>query len=231
MKVYELRLKIFLLKSIDKKEALERIGEMIDKCLTATDEFRNFHNSNTFKNYTFNSLYKLERDGIYKVGNIYSIKIRTVDEMLAKYFKKNLANEYTEHMKGLTLECNILRKKPIEKIYSITPVIIKTDEGYWKGRLSLESFEKRLRENIIKKYNDYFDTEISEDFELFSRIEFNNQKPIASSYKNVNFLGDKLTLYIAENEIAQNLAYLALGTGVGEINGRGYGFMNYQSFK
>ncbi|SET30244.1 CRISPR-associated endoribonuclease Cas6 [Natronincola peptidivorans] len=230
MKVYELTLKVFLLKSIHRKEALERAGEIIDKCLTTTDNFRNFHNSNTFKKYTFNSLYKLESDGIYKEGKVYSIKIRTVDEMLVKYFKKNLANECTEYIKGLTVECKILKKGYISKIYSITPVVIKTNEGYWKGRLSLEGFEKRLRENLIKKYNNYFDIRMDEDFELFHRIEFNNQKPIASSYKNINLLGDKLTLYIAENENAQNLAYMALGMGVGEVNGRGYGFMNYKSF-
>jgi CRISPR-associated endoribonuclease Cas6 len=230
MKVYEFTLKTFLLKNIYKEQALGRIGEMIDKSLSATERFLDFHNTNTFKNYTFNSLFKLEKDHIYKEGNIYSIKIRTVDEMLGDYFKKNLANEYTEHIKGLTLECKILRKKPIEKIYSITPIVIKTDHGYWKENLSLETFERRIRENLIKKYNNYFNTKLNEEFELFHRIEFDNQKPIGTSYKGVNLLGDKLTLYIAENDTAQDLAYFSLGAGIGEMNSRGFGFMNYRFF-
>lgn len=230
MKVYEITLKTFLLENIRNGQTLERIAEMIDKSLSATDKFLNLHNSNQFKNYTFNSFFKLEKDRIYKEGNIYSIKIRTVDKALAEYFKQNLVNEYTECIKGLTLECKIVRKRPIEKIYSITPIVIKTDHGYWRGHLSLEAFERRTKENLIKKYNNFFNTKINEDFELFHRIEFNNQKPIASSYKNINLLGDKLTLYVAENQLAQNLAYFSLGTGIGEMNSRGYGFMNYKSF-
>ena len=213
-----------------KGHAQEKIEEILDKCLSSTEKFQKFHKINKFKNYTFNSFYKLEKDGIYKEGKIYSVKIRTIDEDLAEYFKKNLSNEYTHYIKGLTTESKKLRKKPIEKIYSLTPIVIKTDRGYWKGHLSLEEFERRLRENLIKKYNYYFNTNLDEDFELFNRIEFNNRKPISTSYKNIRILGDKLTLYIAENETAQKLTYLSLGTGLGEMNARGYGYMNYKTF-
>lgn len=230
MIVEEITLKVYLLKDIHKEHTLEKIGELLDNSLSCTEKFQKFHETNKFKNYTFNSFYQLEEGGIYKEGKIYSVKIRTIDEELAKYFKKNLFNEYTDHIKGLTIESKELRKKPIEKIYSITPIVMKTDNGYWKGNLSLEEFETRLKENLIKKYNYYFDTKIDEEFELFNRIEFNNRKPIATSYKNIRILGDKLTLYIAENDISQNLAYLALGAGLGEMNARGYGYVNYKTF-
>ncbi|KAB3529801.1 CRISPR-associated endoribonuclease Cas6 [Alkaliphilus serpentinus] len=228
MKVYELTLKVYLLKDIYQGQTLERITEIIDSSLISTENFRNFHNSKSFKHYTFNSFYRLEEDQVYKAGKIYSVKIRTVDEMLVEHFKKNLANAYTEYIKGLTLDCRILVKKHIEKLYSITPSIIKTDQGYWKGHLSIEDYDRRLRENLIKKYNHYFNTKLDEDFELFYRIELNNHKPIGSSYKNVKLLGDKLTLYVAENKIAQKIAYFSLASGVGEMNSRGYGFINYK---
>lgn len=229
MKVYELQLKVFLLKNIDNKNALEKISELIDKSLSRSDEFYKFHQKNMFKNYCFNSLYNLERDGIYKEGGIYSIIIRTINEQLSEYFKNNLVNEYTQHMKALTIESRVIPKKYIEKTYSITPVIIKTDKGYWKQELTLGDYEERLKVNLIKKYNTYFNTKLDENFELFNMFEFNNKKPIAIPYKNISLLGDKLTLHIAENEIAQNLAYFAIGVGIGEINARGAGFVNYKT--
>ena len=51
---------------------------------------------------------------------------------------------------------------------------------------------------------------------------------MAVEYKCIRLLGDKLRLHIAENENAQKLANLAIGTGVAEMNSRGYGFCNYR---
>lgn len=227
MKIYELTLQVYLLKDIPMEEALEKISELVDKSLISSKKYKEFHNKNQYKFYAFNSLYKLEKDKIYKEGKIYTIKLRTVDKDLSIFFKTSLVNEYTNFMKGLTIQCKEIKKPFIEKIYTITPLVIKT-EGYWKGKLSLEDYERRIRENIIKKYNDYFDTKLDEDFELFRRIEFDNKQPIATVYKNIKLLGDKVTFYIAENQRAQDISYFALGSALGEINARGYGFVNYK---
>lgn len=228
MEVYELTLKVYLLKNIPKENALERIAELIDKTLISTERYQKFHNQNSYKYYTFNSFYKLEPDGIYKEGKIYSVRIRTVDRNLAEYFQEKLKNAYTSSLKALTIKRRILKRGYIAKIYNITPSIIKTDSGYWRRNLSVGDYERRLRENLIKKYNFYYGTKINEDFELFQRIEFNNKKPIACSYKSINLLGDKLDLYIAENQTAQELAYFSLGSGFGEMSSRGYGFSGYK---
>ncbi|KOA19132.1 CRISPR associated protein Cas6 [Clostridium homopropionicum DSM 5847] len=228
MKVYELTLKVFLLKTIGSTETLQKISELIDKSLSRDKKFLEFHTNSGFKNYTFNSLFPVEKSKIYNEGKIYSIKVRTIDEELAEYFKKNLVNEYTDFIKALTIEYKIIKPGYIDRIYSITPVVIKTEEGYWKGNLSLDEFEKRIKENLIKKYNKYFNTKLDEDFQLFNMINFDNIKPISSKYKSVNILGDKLTLTIAENKTAQDLACLALGAGIGEMGSRGFGFVNYK---
>ncbi|BDR67269.1 CRISPR-associated endoribonuclease Cas6 [Clostridium tetani] len=228
MKIYELTLKVFLLKDIKSDESLEKISNLIDKSLSKDGKLLAFHERNTYKNYTFNSFYPLEKNKIYCGGTIYSIQIRTVDESLVQYFKKNLTNEYTEYIKALTLECRVIPQRYIEKIYSITPVVIKTEKGYWKGNLSLGEFEERIKNNLIKKYNSFFNTKIDEKFILFRTINLINNKPISCSYKDINILGDKITLIIDENEMAQKLACFSLGSGVGEMNARGYGFVNYK---
>ena len=59
-------------------------------------------------------------------------------------------------------------------------------------------------------------------------LEFLNEGPIVMEYKNVKLLGDKVRLQIADNDSAQKLAYMSLGTGLLEMNSRGAGFVNYR---
>lgn len=226
MKVFEISLLVFLIKDIDSKEAFSKISEFIDGGMAMKQELLELHNKNTYKNYCFCSFYPLEKDRLYKSGNNYTIRIRTVDYELAEFFNKKLVNHFDKNIKALTSTIRILPKKHIEKIYSITPLVLKTNEGYWKNNISLNDFERRLKENLIKKYNLFMNTKINENFQLYTSIEFKNKKPVAISYKGKKILGDKLSIDINDDKIAQELAYMSLGTGVLEMNARGAGYMN-----
>ncbi|AWZ48415.1 CRISPR-associated endoribonuclease Cas6 [Clostridiaceae bacterium 14S0207] len=226
-RVYEIPVKCYLLKNIKENEQHTKIAELIDKTLCRDPKYLQFHKSREFKNYNFNFLYPLEKEE-YKEGKIYTFIFRTIDKELMEYIKKYLVNEYTEFIKVLTLEIRIIPKRLIEKIYSITPIIVKTENGYWRKNLSLEEFEERIKINLVKKYNDYFETKINEKFLLYDNIAFHNKKPISVPYKNIHLLGDKLTLHISNDEISQELAYFALGSGLCEANSRGFGYVNYK---
>ena len=165
---------------------------------------------------------------MYLAGKIYTVTIRSVEEKLVNHFQKFLENESSETLKAITLEIKIIPKKYIERIYSITSVVAKFENGYWRTNESVEIFEKRLKENLIKKYNSFTNQKIDEAFDLFTFMKFDNQKPIATKYKEIKLLGDKITLNVAENSMAQDLAYFALGTGLLEMNARGYGYVNYK---
>ena len=91
-----------------------------------------------------------------------------------------------------------------------------------------EEYMKRIKENLIKKYNGFLKTEINEEFEVFKSFEFKNNKPISNNYKGKNLLGDKISIEIEDNVQAQDIIYMSLGTGVGEMNARGLGFMGYR---
>lgn len=227
-KVVELYVKVYLTKNILKEDQSSEISKVIDKCFLNDEEYKAFHEAKNYKFYNFNSFYPVECDKIYKAGKIYTIIIRTVDEKLTEFFIRNLANEYTESIKVLTIDKKVVLKKHIEKIYSITPIVIKCENGYWKNNINVEEYEERLKVNLIKKFNLFNDIKIDENFELFSFLKFENKKPIATKLKDKKMLGDKLTFNIAENEMAQELVYFALGTGIGEINARGLGFVNFK---
>lgn len=224
-----MKLTVYLLKDIESKNALSKIASLIDKSFLWDERMMKMHKKVSYKPYTFNSLYPIEKDQIYRAGKVYTILIRSISKDFVHFCKEHLVNTYTEEMKALALTVKVLPQKMIQRIYSVTPNIIKCDQGYWKGHLTIQQYEKRLIDNLMKKYKYFIEEEINEDFELFTYVRLENRKPISFSYKNVKLLGDKVTIHIAENEMAQKLAYLALGCSLGELGARGAGFMSYQT--
>lgn len=108
-------------------------------------------------------------------------------------------------------------------------MIIKLqNRRYWKDEISFDEFEQKLKSNLIKKWNAFHEEKINEDFELYTAIELKNRKPIAMKYKNIKLLADKVQIQVADNEQAQKIWYFALGVGLGEMNARGCGFLNYR---
>ena len=150
-------------------------------------------------------------------------------------------------IQGLTLNIRVVEKNLIEKLYTITPILMKTDEGYWRYSMTFEDFEKRLKINCLKKYL-YFtqksdditlDSELlkrlgkdkSDDLDLFTNIKFINRMPVPIIYKGRKLVGDKVELQVANNEKAQDIAYMLLGTGLLENCARGCGFLNFKNYK
>lgn len=228
-RVYEMAVKIFSLQDFRQEEACTVTSRFIDTCLARDDKYLEFHKNNCYKGYSINNPYPLEPDGVYKKDKVYTIRIRTVDKDLLDYLSRKFPNTTSAYLKGLTVKQWVIPRKHISKIYSLTPVILKLNEGgYWKTNISFEKYECLLKTNLVKKYNRFMDTKIDEDFQLYTNIQKTNRVPINVKYKNITLLGDKFDIEIADNEIAQNLAYLALGTGLGENNSRGCGFVNYK---
>lgn len=233
MRVYEIRLKLYLLQSIEVNKVQSKVTAFLDQGFAARPELLEWHETNRYKNYCFDMLYPLEKDKLYKKGKIYTLTVRTIDSKLAAYFSEVCPNQYTNEIKGLTGSIRILPKKIIQTLYTLTPAIIKCQplkehEGYWRGSMSLAEYENRLKVNLIKKWNAIQKEKINEDFPLYTMLEFLNEAPIPMEYKNIRLLGDKLRLQIAEDELSQNIAYMALGTGLLEMNGRGAGYVNYR---
>lgn len=228
MLVYEIRMKLLLKKDIPYFEACEKIGQLINRALCKEPKYLSFHEElQDYKFYTFDSLYPIEKDGIYKHGMTYGVRLRTIKEDLAEFFLENLRHEETAFMRCNGIGIKIIPKKPIDTLLTITPVVIKNYFGYWRGNMTVAEFEKRLTDNLMKKYKKITGKSLGEDFMLYNAIRFKNSKPIRVSYKGINLLGDKLEIVVAQNKKAQELFYMALGTGLLENNSSGCGFVNY----
>ena len=227
MQIFELILKAYALEDINNQDAKEKCAYFIDNTMVEDEEFEKIHGGMGFKNYSFNTLYPLKINESYNKGNIYELKIRTVDYKLAEFLLENLPNTTTKELKGLEAKVRILDERPIEKLYSLSPVIVKTHEKkYWKEVMDVEQYMERIKINLIKKYNSFFNTKIDENFEMFTSILIKNKCPIGFKYKGIKLPGDKIELTIAGNEQAQKLANFAQAVGIGNVSRRGAGFVN-----
>lgn len=226
MNVYELKLKLYLLKNIKYEEVLEKTASFLDIGFCKNPIFLEKHNSKEYKEYNFNYLYPTEIDKIYKADMLYTLTIRTINKELADYICSNIINHYDDNLKAIKCDIRIIPKKHIEKIYSITPVLIKHDR-YWRNTESIEFFEKRIKENILKKSN-YINKTSIKNHDFYNEIEFKNKKPISTVFKGIKLLGDKVELSIESDKISQDLAYLSLGVSLGENSSRGFGFVNFK---
>lgn len=235
MNIFECNFKVFLIKDISKEDVQEAISKLIDKSFYKNESLKDFHEENRIKGYCFNSLYPISINKDYSEGEIYNFQIRCVGEELKNHFVKFLTNEYTTSIKALTCESKSILKKPIDRIYSITPVVIKISDvektEYWRNKHNEEDFFEYIRENSIKKYEVLTGEKVDRSLRIFTYERIDNRTPIATNFKGRKMLGDKITLTVDTGIEAQNIAYVLLGTGIGDMSPRGYGYMNYQYIK
>ena len=224
--VHELKIRVQLKEDIPVDRVMEVEAGFIDSMLAKDESWLRFHEENKSKLYSFSGLWPIEKNGVYKKGKCYVITIRSVDEGFVSYI--GMCNHTDSKMETLEVSYKQISKKLIEKIYTLTPVVLKAEDGYWRKQKNLDDFERLLFENAIKKYNQFTGEKADEDFELYTDIFFLNRKPISSRYKNIHLIGDKIELRISDNPQAQELAYFITAVGLGENCSRGFGFCNYK---
>ena len=231
MFVYELSLQICPSAPLPFEQASEEIGRFIDSALGKNRVALAYHISLEFKLYTFDLPHPLESGNIYQEGNVYTVRIRTIRQELASFFCEKLPVHSTSGLQGLGGELRVIPQYDLERVFSLTPVVVKTRQGYWRGRMPLAEYAGQLQANLIRKYNYYSSAHLAEDYPLFRRLEFQNHKPVRIPYKNISLLGDKISLTAFAAPQAQEVLYMALGTGVGENNARGCGFLSYRYYR
>ena len=104
----------------------------------------------------------------------------------------------------------------------MTPTIITTEKGDFDIKENLDFVKKRILANTQKKYRNIFGNSIDTDF--IKEIRKINIKPIKIPYKNINMLGNKFEIFIKEDQMSQDLAFLILSIGCLEKNSIGFGF-------
>lgn len=227
LKVYNLRLDVFLYQDIPDCKTCEKLAALIDATLKIDAVYRDFHEDGTrFKMYSFSKMFPYEKDNIYKKGNLYHFAIRTVDEQLAEYLSNNLPGMMVKEMICVKLDISVIKRQHISKIYTMTPAVIKCKgQGYWRSHMDINVFQKVIQENLEKKYKAYTGVNKQEKFST-NMFRIDNFFPIPIPYKNITFLTDRITICVGDDRVSQDMAYMALGVGIGALNARGFGYIH-----
>jgi CRISPR-associated endoribonuclease Cas6 len=232
MQYFELKCTAYIKEDIPFKESFEIISKYISFSMAQNERLKTIHEINTFKYYTFGSFYPVEKDKVYKKGNSYTFTIRTVDADFAKVLEEELRkNINNPNFLIVQVHKRSIKEFFVSELYSVTPVIVTIDKGlYWTPESDgdIIKLQRQLHDNLEKKYQEFYKEKLTPLQNFIQLIEIKNRKPqtiqITKDGKKIRFFGNKFRIVPHEDEVSQKLAFMALGSGLGEKNSFGGGF-------
>ncbi|MDR1007833.1 MAG: hypothetical protein LBL65_04615 [Campylobacteraceae bacterium] len=182
------------------------------------------------KRLCYNLFYPQEENKIYKRGKTYNITIRSVESL------KNIF-EHVKGKNGLNIkltgyEETEIKQTHINMLYNITPTVVTMqNQRFWTKEDDRDFLLDALHLNLERKYNEINNTNVrGENF--IKGLTVTNRKLIKIIQANMSatfaYYGNKFEIYVNNDQYSQDLAYLALGLGLGEKNAQGCGFMGYR---
>lgn len=222
MKYYNLKVTTLLKQNIESVQTYEEISNLIAYAMLKDVVLKKLHEENTYKNYVFCNLYPIEKDTIYKKGNVYTFDLRGIEFEKMIKLKQVLETMENEKFKIIQINFQTGIQRNIKKLITLTPAIITTERGDYDIKENMNLVKDRILANTQKKYKNIYHTEVNMDF--IEDIKKLNRTPVKIPYKNINILGNKFEIQIKEDPMSQNLAYLILSTGILEKNSQGFGF-------
>lgn len=214
-------------------------------------DYKVLHDKKDYKFFCFSNIFPI---GDIKEGDNRNLLISSPDKVLIKFLEEKL-NEQINKQKTINIgemqfnlkeisKINVKLKKSC-RIISATPIVIRIPEKnydeyqipnefrkkryvYWRPEFCFEAFLKQLEENLFKKYNYFYKSEIN-PFPVFEQLKFKKQvcnhviiegkeyKIIGSIWEfNFNFLNPK----------QKKILEFGIECGLGERNSLGFGFIN-----
>ena len=232
MRYFELTCTAYIKRDISFRDSFETISKYISFSMAQIEELKRLHNQKGYKYYNFGSFYPIERDKIYKRGNNYQFTLRSPNEIfiddLSKTLRENINNP---NFLVVQTQKRTIKQFFVTELYSVTPIIITSDNGlYWTMEKDgdIVKLQRALHDNLEKKYFDFYGEKLKSKQSFVHLLEIKNRKPqtiwTSKNGKSFRFFGNKFKIVPNEDEVSQKLAFLALGSGLGEKNSFGGGF-------
>lgn len=219
MQFFELILTVYLTKDMHFTATNEILGKFISSVMLFDSELIQMHGETGFKHYCFNSLYPVEKDGIYKAGRVYIFKIRSLNETFIRKMKSLLSGYDGGICRVLSIQLQRFNNSYLSNLYTVTPAVVTMETGKnWTRDDDFIILKNRLQANLEKKYHAFFGENVDREIDMMQRIEMLNEKPMVINYKNTKFLGNKFKIWVNDHEDSQKLAFVAMACGLGEKN-------------
>ncbi len=231
MQIFEIKLTIKLKRDIHLKEYIEFVSKNINYIFYNSIILRAIHEKKGFKPYVVGSMHPFESEHKrYKGGNTYTLTLRTIDETIAQEIQKASKKAYNLDFDIKDVSYKELRIGHIDKLHTITPAVLTlTDEGekprYWTIEDDLLLLQRRIKDNLEKKYEEFFKKSILSPDDMINFFSIHNQKPIVFNYKGGKIFANKLTIGFNSDKVSQTLARLSFGVGILEKNPLGFGMV------
>lgn len=210
------------------------IQGFIYSLLRKDSKFSNLHDTTGFKFFNFSNIFPVSD---FEKNSLKKLIISSPNNELIKLLFNQLKNIESFKLKNYKMEIlkvNILKKYKCSKFISATPIVLFKDNKNnkyfsFKQDNDIDFFFSRLKDNAIKKYNAFYDTDFELDSNLFDsfelskevsiRLQKNNNKfiIIGSLWKNMEFNLNR------NNKKFYNFLF---DNGLGEKNSLGFGFLN-----
>lgn len=228
-KYYESEISVYLKQNIPSKDVYDKLSKFINFSFNNSQELSCLHKQSGFKHYSFSGLYPIEKDNIYKADEIYSFLIRSCDKKIITEIMKCMTNFKNEDFITTNTTLKEWDYKQINYVDNLTPTIITLKNGRrWNKDIDGEEIAKEnIFNNLVRKYNSLNKTDFTFKYEdIIKNVKIKSKCAIIINYKNVKFLGYKFRVEFQENNIAQEIANLAVVEGIGEKNSSfGMGFV------
>ncbi|MCD6473424.1 MAG: CRISPR-associated endoribonuclease Cas6, partial [Thermoplasmata archaeon] len=130
------------------------------------------------------------------------------------------------------VEVKMFSIKPTGKFITATPIVVQKKPGVYisfEQGDTVELFLERIKENAIKKYNAFYDDELSLEEELFDLLKFYKEVAmiLKKDDKEFTVIGSLWSLLQKRIPKGYGKFYrFILDCGLGEKNSLGFGFLN-----
>ncbi|RLE48050.1 CRISPR-associated endoribonuclease Cas6, partial [Candidatus Woesearchaeota archaeon] len=157
--------------------------------ITDSEAFKTLHKKQEFKPFSFGNLFPVKEETI-KEGENYSIVISSpipkfIEELFFSITPGEVMNIGEASFMILEQQIKQIRLKNNSIIENISPINLTKHENNTIKSLKFgeSNYVEQLRENLIKKYNQYNKEKIENDFRLFENIEIKpNEKRKEASF-------------------------------------------------
>lgn len=217
--VYEANFTVINSEDLHYAVAHEEVGKVVSKIMLHHPDLKQLHQEVKNKLYVFSNLSPIEKDGVYKKGNVYKFCVRSNKKELLEKFQmatRSLIPSAQDLIYVLHVEIRKNRTSMIQTLYTLNPLIVTVDSGPWKLEHGLLLLQNRIQANAEKKYSDVTGKSLKNSPSFIEHVEILTEKPYAYRYKGMKLLGHKLRVVIRTDEISQGLATVVLGSGMGE---------------
>ena len=196
--------------------------------------FCSLHETVGFKFFNFSNIFPVSD---FKKNSLKKLIISSPNEKLIKFIYHNIKNKDSFMLKNHKMELlkvSLLKNQICNKFISATPVVLFEDNKNnkyfsFKQNNDFNFFFDRLKDNAVKKYNAFYDSDFSLESNLFTNFEFGREVSIRLVKKDNKFiiigsLWKNLEFDLSSQN--KNFYNFLFDNGIGEKNSLGFGFLN-----